>query len=145
MGLFIEEVNENNWRECVNLKVADNQRDYIEDNALSIAQSKYEPQWIPVCIYYDDKMIGFAMHGTDIDNGHVWLDRFMIDERYQGNGYGSLAIKELIKLLQSTYKCNRIYLSTTLNNKGVQKFYEQFGFKATGELECGEDVMILDL
>lgn len=46
MGLFNEEVNENNWRECVNLKVVDNQRGYIEDNALSIVQSKYEPQWI---------------------------------------------------------------------------------------------------
>ncbi|HEL3623408.1 TPA: GNAT family N-acetyltransferase, partial [Clostridioides difficile] len=77
----------NNWHDLVSLSVDKSQLDYIESNALSIAESKFITAWVPVGIYDENSLIGFAMYGR-LEDDRVWLDRFMIDSKYQGKGYG---------------------------------------------------------
>lgn len=38
----------NNWHDLVSLSVDKSQLDYIESNALSIAESKFITAWVPV-------------------------------------------------------------------------------------------------
>ena len=66
---------------------------------------------IPFGIYDDETPVGFCMigFGTDDDwedapdiarsNYNLW--RFMIDERYQGKGYGRAAMKQIVDYIAS--------------------------------------------
>ncbi len=68
----------------------------------------------------------------------------MIDEHYQGNGYGKCALQIIISEMFQSYKCDRIYLSTAPNNSKGKHIYEDVGFVKTGET-CGEGDDIEDI
>lgn len=99
MKLNVRIADINNWRDLVNLSVDKSQLDYIESNALSIAESKFITAWIPVGIYDENSLIGFAMYGR-LEDDRVWLDRFMIDSKYQGRGYGKESLDFLVNHLK---------------------------------------------
>lgn len=86
MGIYLKEVNIENWRDVVSLSVAENQKNYIESNAFSLAESKFLKQWKPMAIYHNEELIGFSMYGYFKNEKRVWLDRFMIHSKYQGKG-----------------------------------------------------------
>ena len=70
--------------------------------------------------------------------------RFLIDNRYQGKGYGKAALKLLITRLFCEYQCNTIYLSLYQQNKHAYHLYTSFGFQENGEKDVnGETVMCL--
>ena len=76
---------------------------------------------VSVCV--GNEIVGFGRALTDgIYRGVLW--DIVIDQNYQGNGYGSLIIKNLLssKKIKSTKK---LYLMTT--NKKL--FYSQYDFK----------------
>lgn len=54
---------------------------------------------------------------------------FLIDNRYQGKGYGKAALKLLITRLFCEYQCNTIYLSLYQQNKHAYHLYTSFGFQ----------------
>ena len=67
--------------------------DFVASNALSIVQSVYEETWIIKAIEHEDKLIGFTMYGYNKDEEFYELCRILIDQKYQGKGYGTEAIK----------------------------------------------------
>lgn len=144
MGIYLKEVNIENWRDVVSLSVAENQKNYIESNAFSLAESKFLKQWKPMAIYHNEELIGFSMYGYFKNEKRVWLDRFMIHSKYQGKGYGKEALKVIIKQIILEYKCKEIYLSLFENNAIAKKLYKKVGFIFNGEIdEGGELVMVL--
>lgn len=150
MSILLKEVNRDNWYECVKLKVAEHQKNFVASNAFSLAQAAYEPGCIPLCIYSDDTMIGFVMFSMDkaedsTEEESFWICRFMIDEKYQGKGYGKAAMTEIIQYAKSYYDYTEIYLSEVPGNEGAKKLYQSFGFQLTGEVIEGEEVMLLTL
>ena len=62
--------------------------------------------WRPVGIYDSDTLIGFAMYGyfPEPAPGQLWLDRLLIDKRYQGKGYGKQAVLSLLDRLHTEYQ-----------------------------------------
>lgn len=144
MQLHIREVTEENWRAVVVLTVSQDQEAFIEDNAYSVAQSRFEPEWQSVGLYDESMLIGYAMYGIDHETGDVWLDRFMIDHNFQGKGYGRAIMPHLIERIKRIYQCNTIRLSLHYDNIPAQRLYESFGFRLNGEIDSGEAVMILD-
>ncbi|GKV66948.1 MULTISPECIES: GNAT family N-acetyltransferase [unclassified Sporosarcina] len=149
MSLHIREVTAENWEDIAYLSVNDNQKDFIESNSFSLAQSKFEPEWKSVGLYDKEELIGYAMHGRDKTSNNVWLDRFMIDQNYQGKGYASRFLGLLLKEMQQKYSCDIIFLSIYPDNKKAQHLYEKFGFALNGKVDdAGEFpclVMELDL
>ena len=145
----IIDVDKKNFWEVVKLKVGEGQEDYIESNAESIAEAKYYLGWKPVCIYNDNILIGFAMYGKcseDSESNRVWLDRFMIDEKFQGKGYGKKSLMVLINHIEELYNTKKIYLSIFEKNKLALKMYKNLGFEFNGEVDYGgEKVMVLYL
>lgn len=63
---------------------------FVASNVISIAQSKYIPKMETKAIYEDEEMVGFVMYG--IDEGELWIMRYMIDYRHHGKGFGKLAL-----------------------------------------------------
>ena len=110
MKLNVRIADINNWHDLVSLSVDKSQLDYIESNALSIAESKFITAWVPVGIYDENSLIGFAMYGR-LEDDRVWLDRFMIDSKYQGKGYGKASLDFLVNHLKNEYNFDELYLS----------------------------------
>lgn len=146
MRIRFEEVTWDTLKDVCMLSVKDDQFSFIESNAYSIAESKFNDEWNTVGIYIDDILVGFSMYGYISSEKRVWLDRFMIDGRFQGMGYGRKAIKELINKIFKEFKCDEIYLSIFDDNLNALKLYLSLGFKANGELDYGgENIMVLTI
>ena len=137
----LEEITPQNFKECVNLKVADGQEKFVASNVMSIAQSKIYLTHLPFAVYADDEMVGFVLYGFDVEEERFYLGRLMIDEKFQGKGYGRAATLAVIERLKQNEDCKEIYLSFIPENTGAEKLYKSIGFEPTGELNGGELMM----
>ena len=136
MNLNICEVTAKNWRSVVALTVAKDQLQSIESNAFSLAESLYEGNGTSVCLYDGEILVGYAMYGWYLEESKsVWLDRFMIDQQYQGKGYAKRFLRLLIQFLQQQFKCTIIYLSLHPDNKHAMMIYESLGFRLNGDID----------
>jgi diamine N-acetyltransferase len=145
MSISLREITKDNFNECVKLKVAKGQEKFVAPNVYSIAQSKIYPTHLPFAIYDGDKMVGFVMFGFDEEDEKYYLGRLMIDEKFQGKGYGKVATLEVIERMRQIEDCNEIYLSVVPGNNGAEKLYLNVGFEKTGEIVDGEIMMRFDL
>ncbi|MEC2077187.1 GNAT family N-acetyltransferase [Metabacillus fastidiosus] len=136
MSLHIREVTAENWRSIAALSVSEQQKQFIESNAFSLAESQFEENGISVGLYDKETLVGYAMYGwSSSSTQSAWLDRFMIDCQFQGKGYAKQFIPLLIQRIQQQYSCKKIYLSLHPNNKLAQNLYESFGFYLNGEMD----------
>ena len=147
MNITLLEITIDNWRECVRLKVADNQVNFVASNAVSLAQSKYEPESVPLAAYDGDTMVGFVMyHPEDYGVSKLWfIERLMVGLQYQGKGYGRATMEALIARLKAIPGYAAILISFVPENTAAQKLYSSLGFEDTGEIEEGERVYRLGL
>lgn len=137
----LRDVTRENWVECARLKVAEAQSAFVAPNVWSLAESKYDPAWIPQAVYAGEEMVGFVMYG--VEDGAGWILRFMVDERHQGKGYGRAAIRAAIRRLRALAGGGPIRLSVVPSNTGALELYRKAGFVETGEMSHGEAVMDL--
>lgn len=135
MSLHTCEVTNENWQDVAFLSVGDSQKDFIESNAFSLAQSKFEPEWKSFGLYDGETLVGYAMYGLEKSNDTVWLDRFMIDCEHQGKGYASRFLRLLLQDITAEYKSDKVYLSIADGNDVAQRLYEKFGFALNGKID----------
>lgn len=143
MVLFKEISRENFW-ECIELNVAKDQIDFVTSNAVSIAQSKIQPECIPLAVYDEDIMIGFIMYCIDEDDGEYWIYRMMIDEKYQSKGYGKESLKKLLDMIKQDNSHNKIFLGVHKESIYAVELYKRFGFDFNGQVFGSEYIMRLD-
>ena len=141
MTVSLREITPANFKECINLKVADGQTTFVAANVMSIAQSKIYPTVTPMAVYAGDEMVGFTMFGLDTDDGRYYLIRLMIDARHQGKGYGRAAVHAVLERMRENPDCREFYLSFVPENTGAAALDESIGFERTGEISEGEIVM----
>ena len=130
------------------LCVGPGQENYIETVAQCMREADRRKCWRPVGIYDGTEMVGFAMYGffrEYLPFGRVWLDRLLIDRRFQGRGYGRAAVELLLERLHREYRCKRIYLSVYGDNGAAIALYRKLGFRFNGQRDVhGEKVMRYD-
>ncbi|WP_139488314.1 GNAT family N-acetyltransferase [Brevibacillus dissolubilis] len=135
-----------NWYECCKLQVANEQIHYIEPNAVSIAQSKFEPTLQPYAIYSDGKPVGFLMYNTvEEELGGYWIYRIMVDQHAQGQGIGLRAAELMIQQMAALPGCQRIVVGYHPENQGADRLYARLGFVDKGDRFGKEMAVILDL
>ena len=142
-------LSEDNMTQCFELKVASSQTQYIASNADSWKSAKENEKIArPFVIYCDEKIVGFTMFACDEEyedpNDRYWLWRFMIDENFQGNGYGTAALQVIIQYFRE-HGANNIRLSTKETNTAALSMYRKAGFCDTGEMNDEEIVLQLHL
>lgn len=146
MNLHFKLVNPFDREKIEKLRTLPEQTDFIESVSDCMIEAERLNVWRPVGIYDDDLLIGFAMYGyfcNSQSEGEVWLDRFMIDGRYQGKGYGKAAARRLLERLYQEYGKEQIYLSVYENNGVAIRLYEQLGFQFNGKQDTkGEKIMV---
>lgn len=131
--LYFRDIDDSNEHIVRNIKLKPGQEKYIEsvDECLQEANTYHE--WHPVAIYHHDEIVGFAMYGSFGANKDTWIDRIMIDEKYQGNGIGRKAMLKLIHIVSKEYGVQDIYLSIIEENEAAYKLYTSIGFKFINE------------
>ena len=147
MKIHVEQVTEENLNDVLTLEVLDNQKRFVESTEECLKEAKTAKCWRPVGIYDGEQLVGFSMYGffrQYFPFGRVWLDRLLIDRRFQRLGYGKAALPILLERLWKEYHRKTIYLSVVEENAGAIHLYRSAGFFFTGELDVhGEKVMIL--
>ncbi|WP_433754303.1 GNAT family N-acetyltransferase [Paenibacillus amylolyticus] len=139
----LQPVTKENELECINLKPREDQLDLVASNADSLIHATKEITSKPYGIFAEGQMVGFILFDNEIYNdGYYWILRFMIDEKYQGMGYGKLAIQEVIRMLQERSDCHQIRVSHVPHNLAANALYKRCGFQDTGEFEDNGDFIL---
>lgn len=141
----LRELNKSNYREILKLKVADNQTAYVASNAISLAQALFHDDAWYRGIYLEDTAVGFVMLELNMAKPEYYLWRYMIDEKYQGKGYGYRALELVIDFVRTLPGSEEFTLSFVPGESSPKRFYAKFGFIETGEIEDGELIMSLNL
>ena len=123
---------------------APGQEGFIESVRECLAEADALALWRPVCVYDGALLIGFAMYGLfpTPAPGRLWLDRLLIDGRYQGRGYGTVErLRPRGRGLSGFHRCESTQQAAPSPRRAVQ-LYLRFGFRFNGERDTkGELVM----
>lgn len=139
--ICIKEVDETNEREVRRIKLKSDQLNFIESVDECLAEAEEYEEWRPVAIYSNGSIVGFAMYGSFGPNRDTWIDRFMIDKKYQGQGFGRKAMMHLIKRVSKEYEVDIIYLSIVEENKAAYHLYSQLGFEYMHEKDPNGELL----
>ena len=132
-------------RAICDLTVAEGQKKFVAPNAVSIAQAYFAKSAWFRAIYADDTPIGFVMLAESPRLGKYYLWRFMVDARYQGNGFGGKALVLTVRHVKRNPKAKALLLHVVRGKGSAEGLYRRFGFEFTGTVEYGEHEMKLDL
>lgn len=142
----LERITEENYKECLKLKVAENQQKFVSPNVLSLAKAYiYYDSVTPFAIYKDDIMVGFIMLRFDKEYSHYFIWQFMIDEQYQNKGYGKEVLRYIIEWCKKHNNCKKIVTTYIEGNEQARLLYSKLGFEPMSELLDGEVDMVLHL
>ena len=144
--LKLRKIDESNFIECFNLSLGEGQDRFVSHPIRSLAQAYvYYNQCTPFGIYSNDTIVGYVMVIYDYDEETYNIWHMMIDEKYQGKGYGSIAINLCIDYIKSKPfgSSNDVILTCNIDNSIAIHIYEKIGFKDTGERDDNELVMKL--
>lgn len=139
--IVFREITEDTVLAVCNLSVTEDQRNYVANNAKSIAQAHFSKHAWFRAIYADDTPVGFIMLEDQPEKPEYFLWRFMIDQRYQGLGFGEQAIKLIIEHVKTRPNATEMLTSTEPGPNTPRPFYERMGFEATGEIIDGETML----
>jgi diamine N-acetyltransferase len=153
MSLEFRPVTQKNWQSLIKLKVRAGQQDFVSSNVYSIAESQFgfdeEGHWdlFPYGIYKNGEPVGFAMTGLNINHSRFQglILRLMVDERYQGRGYGREAMKVMTEMFLANERVRAVCISYAPENDTARKLYLSFGFVETGEMLESEVLAVLQL
>ena len=143
--IHLEKVTWDTANDIIKLKVYKDQKEFVASNAESFIDAYFgmKEDKINVFtygIYLGKKPVGFIMFANNVpwaekyyglkdDYYYIW--RFMIDKKYQGNGYGREAMKQVLELIK-TYpsgKTDYCWLSYEPENEIARKLYLSLGFE----------------
>jgi diamine N-acetyltransferase len=153
----LRKITGDNFRECINLEVNEEQKNFVAPNIRSLAQayvatSNNECIPMPYAIYDKDTMVGFIMlsycKADETDNENIYcVWRLMIDKQYQGKGYGKQTMAKAIELIRTFPhgEATSVALSYEPENLVAKALYASFGFVETGKIEYDEAVAKLAL
>ncbi len=146
--LKLKPVTKDNWRAAVFLTTDPERKNpldqqWITSNAFSLLQTVYDSNWDCRLILAGEKAVGFVFYGYWEEKDRYLLCRFMIDEKYQGHGYGKAALPLAVEQIRKQYGCKDVYLTVEDANIRAIKLYTNFGFVRTEELDETERVYVL--
>lgn len=137
----LEEVNPDNWR--LGLKVSEAQKHFVAYDMLLLARAYAyrESRSNAYIIYNDDIPVGMALY-YDCDELNAYdFSQIFIDERYQRRGFGIEASRQILEIMKSDGKYDKVDLCYIDGNEAAEKMYKKLGFYHTGDCYGDEIVM----
>lgn len=140
--IHLEPITWDNFWKVIELEVSQDQKEFLPDVAVYMAQSyvnlslEYSDQCF--AIYDQDDLIGFTKiifvpravlpYRMDVDS--FMIDAFLIDQKFQGKGYGKKAFEVVLDHI-SKRKTDDVAISLTCyeKNEVAKKLFTKYDFK----------------
>ena len=134
----LTEVTEDNWLEAAGLSVKDSQKNYVA-SVTGILARGYVYRDCNARIYVIEKdgtIVGVSLvrEFTDEPLGYD-LQQFMIDQRYQGKGYGSEALGLILNELRKEGHYDHVEVCVKKDDSAAIRLYEKSGFVDSGYID----------
>lgn len=145
--IHFEKITEDNFKAIVEMKRPDGER-FVASNAYSLAQAwlyRESGDVYPFAIYSEGEPVGFMMLDEDLEERCLVIWRIMFPVEHQNMGYGTQAVREIVRLAGESGKYDFLILDYAPENEIARHVYEKLGFQPTGEINNGEIEMRLDL
>ena len=131
-------VTEDNWMDVASLSVKEEQKKYVAP-AIGILARGYVYPDCNAKIYAfenDGVIVGTALvrEFTDEPLGYD-LQQFMIDEKYQGKGYGSRALELILDELRKEGRYDHVELCVKKADAEAIRLYGKHGFADSGYVD----------
>ena len=131
-------VTEDNWMDVASLSVKEEQKKYVAP-AIGILARGYVYRDCNAKIYAfenDGVIVGTALvrEFTDEPLGYD-LQQFMIDEKYQGKGYGSRALELILDELRKEGHYDHVELCVKKADAEAIRLYGKHGFADSGYVD----------
>ncbi len=155
MNITLQPVTATNWESLITLKVREDQKGFVGSNLFSIAEAQFgfefekNGHWDlhPFGIYDGNQPVGFLMYGYNF--GHpAWqsyIFRLMVDEKYQGMGFGRSGIQKIIEVFRTDERVKAVGISYKPDNNIARQLYASLGFFETGDKVSEEVLAVLNL
>ncbi|MBO4419224.1 MAG: GNAT family N-acetyltransferase [Oscillospiraceae bacterium] len=136
--LKLMDVNEENWLEVRKLSVEEHQTGFL-DSALGILARAYvyrSARARVMGIAREEEIIGVALV-KDLDEAPACYDlqQFMIDRRYQRQGFGTEALGLILAELEQERKYDCVEVCVKQTDTAALRVYEKAGFADTGYVD----------
>ena len=138
------------------LRLGPGQERYLDSMADIFAEADAEQRAVPRQWAVHDteagSLIGFMMISDNIPQpmdedlvGPYYLWKLLIDERFQGRGYGAATLDALVGYLGTRPGADVLYTSCADGPGSPRGFYLRYGFTDTGRIMWGENLLALNL
>jgi diamine N-acetyltransferase len=153
VGMTLDEITDGNRAAVLALRVAPSQEQFVSSVRESLAEAAECPHARPWyrTVVADGTPVGFVMVSWNAEPqppeiiGPWFLWKLLIDERYQGRGYGAEVVRQVVEFVRPEGAAE-LLTSYVPGPGGPAGFYERLGFVPTGDLDGdGEVIMRLAL
>ena len=149
--ITFREITSDNYSQVLNLKITPEQEaaKFVSPVVRSLADAWFyreEGITYPKAIYAKDDLVGFIMYDLDTEEQQVFIWRFLIDQRYQGKGYGRQTIETVLAMAKEQAKITKVVADYVDGNEPMKKILLDLGFEETGfNKEINEHIMVYQL
>jgi GNAT superfamily N-acetyltransferase len=152
VAVILEEISDQNREAVLALCVAPGQEQFVSSVADSLAEAAEYPHakpWYRAVFASDEPAgpVGFVMVSWNCEPkppeiiGPWFLWKLLIDERYQGRGYGAAVVGHVAELVRAQ-GATELLTSYVPDDGGPAGFYQRLGFVPTGELDQNGEVIV---
>ena len=151
LNVSLREITAETVISILQLSVAENQKQFVATNAVSLAQALFAPEAWYRGIYLGDEPVGFVMlddqslRSPPPEDPKIGVWRFMIDAKYQKRGIGAAALRQIIEHARSKGLFKTLELSYVPGPGSPEPFYLGLGFRHTGRMDGVEIILEIPL
>ena len=149
MAVTLGEITDVNRDAVRALRVAPEQERFVGSVAGALADAAEYPHARPWCraVFAHGKPVGFVMVSWNVEPqppeiiGPWFLWKLLIDERYQGRGYGREVVRQVAELVRAQ-GATELLTSYLPQTGGPAGFYERLGFVPTGDRDVNGEIIV---
>jgi diamine N-acetyltransferase len=152
VAVSLVEITDENREEVLALRVAPGQDQFVssvQDSLAEAAEYPHAKPWYRAVFASGEPAgpVGFVMVSCNAEPqppeiiGPWFLWKLLIDERYQGRGYGTAVVRHVAELVRAE-GATELLTSFVPGRDGPAGFYERLGFVPTGELDDSGEVIV---
>jgi fructokinase len=144
-GVSLREIDSDNIDLVADLRVAESQKFHVASVGKTLWQAgQRKDMWVRA-VYAGAEPVGMVAlverkPAPGEERFEMYFARLLVDERYQGRGYGREAVRLAIEHARSRPGCGGMKISHVPANREAGRLYEGFGFRYTGATDADGEV-----
>lgn len=151
MSVTLRDITGDNYFQVLELKISPEQEaaKFVSPVVRSLADAWFyreEGITYPKAIYADEDLVGFIMYELDTEEQQVFVWRFLIDQAFQGRGYGRQTIEAVVEMAKEQAQMTKVVADYVDGNEPMKKILLGLGFEETGfDQAINEHIMVYQL